>query len=104
MEPDVTTWIIPMVVTTASILLCHFDPRHVSLETGELDWAQVTYESADGVALAYPLPVHLQMKPLEPIRLRSEDIDTFVKKHIFIVRGAGLEGFLQSADLGTPIR
>src|SRR2546425_2782778 len=35
MEPEITTLVVPMVVTTANILLCHFDTKHVSLRTGE---------------------------------------------------------------------
>ncbi len=103
MEPEITTWVIPMVVTTASLLLCRFDPRHVSLDTGEIDWTQVSYDSVDAVALEYPLPVHLQMRPMEPLRLGPEDVNTFRKKHVFIVKSTGLERFLQRADLGAPL-
>lgn len=74
----------------------------ISLETGEIDWANVSYDGVDAVILEYPLPVHLQMKPLEPLRMRPEDVDTFAKKHVFVVTGTELENFLQSADLGAP--
>jgi hypothetical protein len=36
------------------------------------------------------------MKPLEPLKLTPEDVDTFAKKHVVIITGSGLETFLQS--------
>jgi hypothetical protein len=101
MEPEVTTAVMPMVVTTANLLLCHFDAKHVSLLTGEIDWTQVSYEAVNLIILEYPLPVHLQMKPLEPLKLPPEDVDTFAKKHVFIITGSGLEDFLQGENLGV---
>jgi hypothetical protein len=99
MEPEVTTSVLPMVVTTANLLVCHFDSENVSLQTGEIDWTQVSYEASDSIVLEYPLPVHLQMKPLEPLKLLPDDVDTFAKKHVVIVTGSGLETLLQSETL-----
>ncbi len=63
----------------------------------------VSYEDKDAVAVEYPLPVHLQVRPMEPLKLKPEDVSTFSKRHIFVVRSTGLENFLQSADLGARI-
>jgi hypothetical protein len=101
MEPEITTFVVPMVVTTANILLCHFDAKHVSLRTGEIDSTHVSYEAVDSIMLEYPLPVHLQMMPLEPIKLPPENVGTFAKKHILIITGSGLEVFLQDENLGV---
>jgi hypothetical protein len=98
MEPEVTTLVMPVVVTTANLLLCHFDAKDVSLQTGEVGWNQVSYEAVDSIVLEYPLPVHLQMKPLEPLKVPPEDI-SMAKKHVLIITGSGLEVFLQSETL-----
>jgi hypothetical protein len=103
MEPTVTTWIIPVVVTTADLLLCRFDPIHVSLETGQIDWNKVTYDPLDATALEYPLPVHLQLLPGDPLGLRPEEVHTFTKKHVFIVQGKSLEAFVQESSLGNSV-
>jgi hypothetical protein len=101
MEPEVTTAVMPMVVTTANLFLCHFDAKNVSLQTGEIDRALVSYEAVNLIILEYPLPVHLQMQPMEPLKVPPEDVNTFAKKHVFIITGSGLETFLQSENLGV---
>lgn len=103
MEPAMTTWVIPMVVTTANLLVCRFDPARVSLETGEIDWNNVSYDPRDAVALEYPLPTHLQMRPSDPLALRPEEVHTFTKKHVFIVKATSLGAFLRAGDLGKPL-
>jgi len=98
MEPEVGAWVIPLVVTTANLFLCRFTPKAVSLDTGEVDWMRVRYEPVDATVLEYPLPVHLQLPPAEPLKT---DPRTVTKKHVFVVRGASLYVFLQRADLGV---
>jgi hypothetical protein len=100
-EPEPSTWIIPVVVTTANMMVCRFDLKDVALETGEIDWKKVSFEPRDAIAYEYPLPVHLQMKPAEPIRVEQSRVEDLVKKHVLVVKAASLEGFLKQADLGT---
>lgn len=50
----------PVIVTTATLFLCDFDPAFVDLETGEIDFDKVTLQPASGLVYNYPLHADLQ--------------------------------------------
>jgi hypothetical protein len=52
---------IPMIVTTAELFLCRFDPAAIDPASGELPWNAATFEAVPQLVYEYPLPPRFQL-------------------------------------------
>jgi hypothetical protein len=52
--------ILPIIVTTARLHLCEFDPKDVEARTGEIPWDKATLKEHPYLSFEYPVPRHLQ--------------------------------------------
>jgi len=87
-------YIVPLVVTTARLRLCQFNPRKVDEETGEisLNEAALTNPLAS-IVYEYPLPTNFQRyKP-------HISEDRYVRRHIIVVHSTKFRDFLATLGL-----
>ncbi len=56
----------PIIVTSARLRLCLFDPRTVSPTTGEIPYEKAQLEDKDIIIYEYPVPPHLAGLVLRP--------------------------------------
>jgi hypothetical protein len=88
------TIIVPLIVTSAKLLLCSFNPEDVVVETGEVPLTRVVLsEVPHGVVYEYPLPKHLHAThDIQTLEFRS--IERFVRRHVVVVQSARFSNFL----------
>jgi hypothetical protein len=95
---------IPTIITNAKIVLCEFDPKEVSPETGEIEFGKASLVEKDFVVYEYPLPKHLQKGPADPIWFRDHgSIDDLVRMHILIVNSAKMPAVLRILERDIQI-
>ncbi len=84
--------VVPMIVTTARLWLCRFDPLDVDLGSGEisLSKADLTLWTSP-ILYEYPVPPHLQLTPADIGSAVETGLQNlFVRMHILIVQGERL--------------
>ena len=87
--------VIPMIVTSARLWLCHFDPRDVSASTGEIPLSKATLAPCTSLMYEYPVPQHLQLQPADLASAVESGLhELFVRMHILIVQSDKLEEVL----------
>lgn len=94
--------IIPVIVTTAQLHLCRFDPSDINPATGELPWDKAELTSVPHLRFEYPMPLSIQgYPPLEEIAPTVMDgrIDRLQRLQIVVVNSMALQGFLNDFDL-----
>ena len=70
---------LPIIVTTANLYLCKFNPNDTSLQTGEIPFQKVTFERVDRLFYEYAIPPHLQIKPDEWwLAEKTRDINKYI--------------------------
>jgi hypothetical protein len=86
---------IPVIVTTARLQLCEFDPAAISASAGTIPYDQVKLTEMPYLIYQYALPVHLQMDKGHILFLSSQQQVAFLNRmHIFVVNSAHFEQFL----------
>ena len=84
-----------MIVTSARLWLCHFDPRDVSASTGEIPLSKATLAPCTSLMYEYPVPQHLQLQPADLASAVESGLhELFVRMHILIVQSDKLEEVL----------
>lgn len=53
---------LPVIVTTANLFICEYDPADVSLDTGQIEIEKAKLQPIDKVIYRYPIPPHLQLE------------------------------------------
>jgi hypothetical protein len=92
------TVIIPIIVTSAQLFVCEFDPQDVNIETGEIPFAKAKLSNIQNyVIYQYPLPNHLHSDLIRAIDRRS--VEKFVRRDIVVVQSAQFSNFLSSQVL-----
>jgi hypothetical protein len=54
---------LPMIATTARLLVCTFDPSDVDPKTGEIPYTNATLAEHPALVYEYPIPTSLQISP-----------------------------------------
>jgi hypothetical protein len=90
-------FIVPMIVTTANLMVCHFDTADIDIALGEIPFDRATLEPVDAVMYEYPLPLYLQHVPDSyasgPPRVEGSDLE---RMDILVVRSSALSEALKS--------
>jgi hypothetical protein len=93
--------IIPVVVTTANLYLCEFDPAEVDPATGEIPPAKVRLTPVPNLRYEYPIPLSIQSRPpsdeLGGI-LQEMQMHRFQRLQIEVVNSLAFEGFLRDFE------
>jgi len=93
---------LPVIITTAQLYTCEFDPTDVQGDTGEISLDKVVLHEQPHMVYEYPLPHHLQHYPfgLQGI-LKDGALDDLARLPILVVNSryvaAVLEGLLCQA-------
>ncbi len=93
--PESTHLYLPIIVTTANLFLCEFDPDTTEIETGEIEYQQINMKPIDRLIYEYPVPPHLQIKSddwLAPEEIGK--VDRLVRRHILVVNSNHFESTL----------
>lgn len=97
--PWVRQSIVPVIVTTAALYVCDFDPIDVDGQTGEIQVCEASLRECDSLIFEYPLPKHLQMEPGDwRSVLLAGSMEIFTRMHIFVVRSSYVGTFLQRSS------
>jgi hypothetical protein len=94
--------IIPMIVTTARLRLCEFDPADIDPATGVLPLEKAKLTEVPHLRFEYPLPLSIQGTPDEKDLgqiLLDRLIERFQKLQIVVINSLALEGFLKDFTL-----
>ena len=88
---------VPMIVTSAQLFVCEFDPKSVMPERGELGLDKARLTRTDLVAFEYSLPRHLQFGPANLASTFGEGLlDRFTRMHILVLQSRNLPEFLRA--------
>jgi hypothetical protein len=83
---------IPTIVTTAHLLVCTFDPANVDRTTGEIDFADASFDERSIIVYEYPIPRALQVR--QGTLTESEftiDPEVIVRMPIIVINSDHLE-------------
>jgi hypothetical protein len=95
--------LLPMIVTTARIYSCDFDPADVDPRTGEIPYDRVSIEELPHVLYEYPLPRSLQRSPADlAATILSNSMEIFVRMHILVVHSEAFKDFLADLAVVAP--
>ena len=87
----------PVIVTTARLRLCNFEPNHVSASERTIAYDKVTLTETPYLIFQYPLPVHLHLDKGHLLLLSSTRYAaSIVRMDMFIVNSNHFTEFLQS--------
>jgi hypothetical protein len=86
---------LPVIVTTANLYLCKFQPSDTSLQTGEIPFQKVTFEPVSQLFYEYSIPPHLQIRPDDWwLADKTKDIDKYIRRHILVINSNNFEDSL----------
>jgi hypothetical protein len=99
--PWATHSFFPVIVTTANLFECEFDPSDVDPPTGTIPLSKPALRPVDEIVYEYPLPRHLQSAPADPVgSALSGSASHFWRMHILVVRSTAFATFLE--HIGRP--
>jgi len=90
--------IIPLIVTTAKLYVCQFDPADIDPATGELPLDRAHLTAVPHLRYEYPIPLSIQAGPLDAeLRtiLLERQMHRFQRLQIEIVNSVAFEDFLK---------
>lgn len=88
--------IIPVIVTSAHLFTCTFDPRDVDPSTGEIPHDKAQLIEHPYLAFTYSLPRHLQYISEEAAKnLSPAQLDAYMRMQIMVVHSGKLNEFLE---------
>jgi hypothetical protein len=80
---------IPIIVTTANLLLCEFEPGDTSMTSGEIAFDKTTLKPVKRLFYEYPVAPHLHLRRddywLVP---RPQDRNKHIRRHILVVNSS----------------
>jgi hypothetical protein len=91
---------VPVIVTTAHLFTCTFDPSLVAPETGEIGLNVPKLESCKVLVYEYPLPTHVQWE-YPAISADPQSIQETARMHIFVVQSTFFPEWLETFYLRT---
>lgn len=93
---------IPIIVTTAKLFLCKFDPKDIDQTTGEIPLDKATLEEQPYLLYEYPLPVPFHSTPADKVAvLKSGNKDFGTRMDILVVNSEKLTDFLSRLEAGN---
>jgi len=94
--------IIPIIVTSANLFTCNFDPSDVDPNTGEIPFDRAELTSHPYLVYAYPLPRHLQYLPSYTVTyLTPQMLELYKRMQIIVVHSSKLTDFLTKIVYGA---
>jgi hypothetical protein len=94
--PWMSSVVFPVIVTTAHLFECAFDPENVDPATGELPLEKVSLQALDQVIYEYALPRHLQSGPADlRAALVGNTMERFWRMHLLVIQSTHFARFLQ---------
>ncbi|HET8631921.1 MAG TPA: hypothetical protein VFL91_31230 [Thermomicrobiales bacterium] len=98
---------LPLIVTTAHLFSCDYDPANISAATGELSYGDATLTEVPYLLFEYPLPRFLHAAPANLVEaLTTKRLESFMRMDILVVHSSALSQVLRAlvADDGplTP--
>jgi hypothetical protein len=95
----------PLIVTTANLFVCRFDPADVDSHTGTIAPENTSLVSVDRIIYEYPLPRHLNSEPSDVAEaVLSNSIELFLRRHIIVVHSAALTQVLSDLSQDEQIQ
>jgi hypothetical protein len=93
------TTIVPLIVTTAELLICDFNATDVDGDTGEIPFGKSALSPVPRVLYEFPLPHHLHT-------FHWNETEMGIRRHIIIVHSSQFADFLENhtVDLVPPER
>jgi hypothetical protein len=86
---------LPIIVTSARIFTCAFNPGDVDPSSGEIPFDKAVINDSQYVLYEFPLPRSLQLAPGNVVDvIQKGAIELFVRKHILVVNSEKLVGLL----------
>ena len=87
--------LLPVVITTAKLLLCNFNAEDINSKTGEISYDKVKLSEQPYLVYEYPLPRLLQKIPANLIdALNTQSLEVFVRMDILIINSSHFTEFL----------
>jgi hypothetical protein len=94
--PWVKQLFIPVIVTSAQLFTCDFNPDAINPVSGEIPFSEAAITKRQQLIYEYPLPRHLQAMPLLPELAKEEgELDLFNRMHIWVVQSGYFPEFLK---------
>jgi len=97
--------LIPIIVTTARLFVCEFDPAEVDVALGTIPFGKVKLRPVDELLYEFPLPRDLPGVPsnlTEAIIRGNGGIEIFVRKHVLVVGSSAFKAFLKDLESNAP--
>jgi len=96
-KPYSTQVILPIIVTTAKILLCNFEPDDILQDIGEIPLDKVNLSEQPYMVYEYPLPKLLQKEPANLTQeLKENSLDSFYRMDILVLNCNYFSTFLSN--------
>ena len=88
---------VPVILTTAHLFLCSFDPKDVNADTGEIPYDKAALKEVPYLIYEFPLPYHLQSTHLYANKadINALELEAHLRMHIFVVHS---ERFIEFLD------
>lgn len=94
--PWARQFFLPVIVTTARLFACDFDPADIDPASGEIPFSKAAITEHPQVLYEYPLPRHLQTMPAFPEVAKDEDdLELFNRMPIWVVNSVRFGEFLK---------
>lgn len=88
---------VPVIVTTANLFTCKFDPLDVDPHTGEIPFANAQLQPRSRLVYQYGIPKQLQNVPSDLAGTLSDgQLARFTRMHIVVVHSSDFANFLAS--------
>lgn len=87
--------ILPVIVTSARLFTCNFQPKDVDKNTGEILAKKTSLEEQPYLIFEYALPRHLQALKDEHRELPLRKLESYMRMQIMVVHSAKLQEFLK---------
>jgi hypothetical protein len=94
--PYHASFLIPTIVTSASLFTCEFEPAHIDPLTGEMPYAGAKLIEKPYLIMEYALPRNLQMTPFDKAQaFISGALEGFMRMHIVVITSRSFADFLR---------
>lgn len=93
---------IPIIVTTAKLWVCKFNPKDINPKTGEMSFTKASLEEQPYLLYEYPLPVHFHSTPLDKVNvLKTGNRNFGTRMDILVVNSSHFPEFLSRLEGGN---
>ena len=86
--------VLPVILTTADLFVCDFDPGEVDPTRGEIPWNEVKLTKVPYLIYRYSMPLHLQRHFELYFELKTNRPDEYLRIDTFVVNAEHFKDFL----------